>query len=78
MEIRGMKGIDLQATLATGSATSELMRPHHPILCRSTLSLADDGALSCGHATAGPGDRRTQACIDHSVALLIIELAMDL
>lgn len=79
---RGRGGsINLQATLSASSALGTgdaTVFPHHPITCAGTLRLDTDGALSCEHASAPPDDVRTQCCIDHSVALLLIELSREL
>lgn len=74
----GAGGINLQATLSASSACgggSEI-RPHHPITCSTELAYHDDGTLACEHAAAPPDDPRTRYCIDHSLALLLIELAV--
>ena len=70
----------LQGMLAASSAgTSEIsVVPHHPITCQTPLRFHDDGRLSCEHATAPPGECRTQFCVQHSVAVLLLELANDL
>jgi len=73
--------LNLQATLSLSSASSPdepVVKPHHPITCSSSLRLEDDGTLACGHAEAPPGDRRTQSCLDHTIALLLLELVADL
>jgi hypothetical protein len=72
--------ISLQATLSSASAgTSEVaVVPHHPITCRGELRFDGDGQLSCEHATVPPGELRTQVCIDHSIAMLLVELAQAL
>jgi hypothetical protein len=71
----GTSSFDLQATLAVSSAMAEAPpSPHHPITCTSGLRFYDDNSLACEHAQAPPGDRRTQACIDHSIAMLLIEV----
>lgn len=68
--------INLQATLSASSAgQGEPIEPHHPITCPSTLWYEEDGTLRCEHATAPPGDIRTRQCIDHSIAVLLMELA---
>ena len=75
------KTINLQATLSassTGTLGSAAVLPHHPITCDSCLRLEEDGRLACDHTAAPPGDHRTQQCIDHSVALLLIELGAAL
>lgn len=72
--IRGK--IDLQATLAMGSATNNGPLPpgHHPITCKGILALEDDGTFRCPHYAALPGDRRTQHVLNQSIALLLMEL----
>lgn len=72
--------ISLQATLAAVSATSAepVVSPHHPITCSSDLRLEDTGRLSCEHTSVPPGDLRTQYCLDHSLALLLLELSHEL
>ncbi|MGH9042635.1 MAG: hypothetical protein ACRDZ3_20665 [Acidimicrobiia bacterium] len=73
-------GVNLQATLSSSSVVeqSEPVRPHHPITCPTELRLEEDGTFSCEHATVPPGDTRTQLCLDHTVALLLIELSQSL
>ena len=70
----------LQGMLAASSAgTSEVaVGPHHPITCQTSLRFHGDGRLSCDHATAPPGERRTLFCLEHSIAILLLELAKDL
>jgi hypothetical protein len=73
--------VNLQATLSSSSAgtpPAEIVQPHHPITCPTELRLEDDGAFACQHASAPSGDLRTRSCINHSVALLLIELAQEL
>ena len=73
--------LNLQATLSLSSATGPEeppVRPHHPITCSSTLRFEDDGTFACNHASVPPGDARTQSCIDHTVALLLLELVDEL
>lgn len=74
--------LQLQAALSASSATGGLdppgVRPHHPITCSGKLRLEPDGEFACEHSSAPPGDIRTQACIDHSIALLLIELSREL
>lgn len=77
----GDGSINLQATLSASSAMSPpegYTLAHHPITCASDLSYDDDGTFGCEHATVPPGDVRTQFCIDHSIALLLIELSRGL
>lgn len=72
--------VNLQSTLSTSSVVdqAEPVRPHHPITCPTELRLHEDGTFSCEHASVPPGDVRTQLCLDHTVALLLIELSHSL
>ena len=74
--------INLQATLSSATATAgprlPTVDPHHPITCASELRLEPDGTFACEHSEAPSGDPRTQFCLNHSVALLLIELAQTL
>lgn len=77
----GMEGaMNLQSTLSSSSVIeqSEPTRPHHPITCSTELRLEDDGTFACEHTSVPPGDVRTQLCLDHTVALLLIELVQSL
>ena len=67
--------INLQATLSSSSSgLGEPVKPHHPLSCTSALELGEDNSLACEHARVPAGDPRTQACLDHSVAILLIEM----
>jgi hypothetical protein len=59
--------------------TEQRMQPHHPVMCVESkeLKFFEDGTLSCPHAKATPGDVHTQAAINSSIAILIIELAIQ-
>jgi hypothetical protein len=73
--------VNLQATLSSssvGAPPDEIVQPHHPITCSTDLRLEDDGTFACQHASAPSGDLRTRSCINHSVAMLLIELALEL
>ena len=73
--------VDLQATLAAASATETwdpFILPHHPITCTGALEYGNDGSFCCEHSAAPPGDVRTRLCVDHSIALLLIELSREL
>jgi hypothetical protein len=77
----GDGSVNLQATLSASSALSPLeapTSPHHPITCPSQLSYDEQGTFACEHTSVPPEDVRTRLCIDHSVALLIIELSKGL
>jgi hypothetical protein len=79
---RGAGGSTLQTTLSSASAGSSdgatVVRPHHPINCSTELRLEPDGTFSCNHASVPGGDERTRFCVNHSLALLLIELAHEL
>ena len=68
--------INLQATLSSSSSgLGDPVAPHHPITCSaSTLELGEDNSLACEHVRVPPGEPRTQACLDHSVAILLLEV----
>ena len=74
--------MSLQATLSSSSATGNdsalAIQPHHPITCTTTLRFEPDGSLLCDHAVAPTDDKRTRSCLNHSLALLLIELALEL
>jgi hypothetical protein len=72
--------LNLQATLSSSSVTDgpSPVTPHHPITCATTLRLEHDGSLACEHAEAPGDDARTRFCLNHSLALLLMELAMEL
>lgn len=77
----GSSGINLQATLSASSAMSPpegVAIPHHPITCSGSLKYDHDGTFACEHGEVPPGDVRTQFCVDHSIALLLIELCRQL
>lgn len=73
----------LQATIisvtSTGDTTTSIVVPHHPITCKTgSLYYEEDGTFKCDHAEVPPDDLRTEQGIRHSLALLLIELAMKL
>lgn len=74
----GQSSINLQATLAAGSAMSEPLggAPHHPVTCLSKLYYHEDGAFECEHGRVPAGDPRTQMALDYSMAILLMELMM--
>lgn len=80
----GTSSVNLQATIASATSGSSLegepaCLPHHPISCASGgLYFDEEGDLSCDHAKASHGDRRTQAALTHSIAILIVELGCAL
>lgn len=67
--------VNLQATLSASSAGGDSPAPHHPITCTSDLRLEQDGTFACEHAEVGPADERLKFCLNHTVALLIMECA---
>jgi hypothetical protein len=68
--------VNLQATLSSSSAvcSDSPPMPHHPITCQSQLYLHEDGRLECEHASVAADDARTHHCLDHSIAILLIEV----
>lgn len=76
---------DLQMTIAAETnipaitaAPGGFISPHHPIKCPGALAYhGDDGHMECAHATTGPDDLRTQAAVQMSIGMLLIELARD-
>lgn len=73
--------VNLQATLSSASAGSNeatAVKPHHPITCSSELRFEPDGNFECDHASVPGGEQRTRSCVNHSLALLLIELAQEL
>lgn len=71
----GDGSFNLQSTLsAASSGLGAPVVPHHPSTCTSVLFFHEDGTFECEHARVPAGDPRTQACVDHSIALLLIEL----
>jgi hypothetical protein len=82
LAVRAVGGdLNLQATLSLSSATGPdepPIKPHHPITCSSALRYEEDGTFSCGHTSVPPGDPRTQSCLDHTMALLLLELSQNL
>lgn len=68
-------GVNLQATLSSTSVSDTPYYPHHPITCTTKLRLEEDGTLACEHTSVPPTDSRTQACLNHSIAILLLELA---
>lgn len=80
--IPGMVGSSqpiLQSTISAATSTGQPdISPHHPITCAGNIYYDDDGTFRCDHAEAPPDNTRTNQCVTHSLALLIIELAMKL
>ena len=69
----------LQSTISASTSDNDnSVYPHHPITCPSKLYYEEDGTFSCEHATAPPDNPRSKQCVNHSIALLIIELGMAL
>jgi hypothetical protein len=71
--------MNLQTTLAaTNPPTDKSPTPHHPLSCRSELLwLDEDGTFGCEHVQVPPDDPRTRGAIDQSVAILLLELAVE-
>lgn len=78
----GINGVQstIASTTAANSADRDplLVGSHHPITCQGPLYFDEEGEFSCEHAKAQRGESRTQACLNHSVAMLLIELASKL
>jgi len=68
---------NLQSTLAASSALTSQIMGHHPISCKDDLWFHDDGTLACPHAQVEADDSRTQFCLDHSIAILLIEMLRE-
>lgn len=69
----------LQSTIAAATAAGHSdVLPHHPITCGDKIYYEEDGTFRCEHATSPPENVRSQQCVTHSMALLLIELAMQL
>ena len=68
--------MNLQANLsAMTSMGPHVYVPHHPITCTlGELFFHEDGRFECEHAEAPPGDERTQAALDSTVAILLFEM----
>lgn len=69
--------VNLQATLSASSAAGQtpIQGKHHPITCTDELEY-DEAGLRCPHAEVPADDQRTLDCVDHSIAILLIELAV--
>ena len=75
------QGMNLQQTVSAATSNHELFTggPHHPVTCMTgELFYDEDGSFSCEHAKAPGDDLRTQQAVTHSIAILLIELAMEL
>lgn len=79
MNISAYSTINLQSTLAASNPPTDLPpAPHHPISCRDELLwLEEDGRMGCEHAQVPADDLRTKYCIDQSIAILLLELAVE-
>lgn len=74
----GMSGSQLQSTIASATSGVGVLPPgtaHHPISCTANLYFDEEGVLSCEHFEVPTNDPRTKACLNHSLALLLIEEA---
>lgn len=73
----GAGSINLQSTLSASSAGTEAVNPHHPITCADALEYdLDGGEFRCPHVSVALTEERTVRCVQHSIALLLIELAV--
>ena len=73
----GQRHVSIQPALASESTGSRWppMEPHHPITCRGPLWFYEDERFACEHVTVPPDDPRTKAALNHTVAVLLLELA---
>lgn len=71
--------VNLQATLSASSAGADdtVISPHHPILCTDQLEYHPDGRFSCPHAEVPENDPRTRDVLQHTIAILIMEMAAE-
>ena len=80
--IPGMVGSgnsQLQSTISSATSTGGPdIQPHHPITCPGNIYYDEDGTFRCDHAIAPPDNTRSNQCVTHSMALLLIELAMKM
>lgn len=78
--LSGIKGVNLQGTLSAASAVAgHPVSPHHPITCSSDLRFEPDGQFACPHASVpATSDLRTRQCLEHSISILLIEMAVKL
>lgn len=75
----GMSAPQLQTTIAASTSTNDsTVVPHHPITCSGNIFYDEDGTFRCDHASAPPDNLRSKQCVTHSIALLIIELALQM
>ena len=68
----------LQSTIAAATSGTGSLPPgvlHHPITCQGKLHFDEEGVFSCSHFEVPADDRRTKACLVHSLALKIVEEA---
>lgn len=74
--ITGVNGVNLQATLSAASASYESVSPHHPIICSGKLEIdLEAGEFRCPHVGVPLTEDRTRAALDHSIAILLLEIA---
>lgn len=67
-------GLQQICSASTANVDSQIY-PHHPIQCTGDLYYFEDGSMACDHAKTDAKDSRTRACLIHSVAILLIEMA---
>lgn len=74
------QGLNLQQACSGSTASNEVFTggPHHPITCSGELFFEQDGAFRCEHSIASADDPRTKQAVNHSIAILLIELALEL
>lgn len=71
--------IGFQSTLSatTMDSSDTVVYPHAPITCHSKLRYNEDNSFECEHAKVGANDPRTNRAVRHSIAVLLIELAVE-
>lgn len=75
------QGVNLQSTLASGTADNSLVGEmtgiHHPITCSAgNLYFDEDNTMRCDHSSAPADNPRNQAVLDASIAILIFQEAV--
>jgi len=84
LSIGGVAPDNLQAALAAATADNYLIGttvrplPHAPISCGGKLWYHEDGTFACEHVEVPSDDARTQAILDVTIAILLIEMAFAL
>lgn len=70
----------LQSTISAATSGIGILPDgvgHHPLTCTGKLYYDQDRVFSCEHFKVPANDARTQAGLNHSLALLLIEEALN-